>query len=174
ASMARLSRAASTSCGWGSGTTRASGSASTVSPRPIIAVVPFGARGTTSRSGAWARQIARRVVERAQGDDTLELRPVFLVAMPEETQGEGHLIFGSSPPPELAAQYGQSLGASHVLTGVYDEGDGDRRLAARMVEVATGSGIAERTFTVPAAGLQSLEGELGEWIASAAGAREAR
>jgi len=33
-------------------------------------------------------------------------KPVFLVAMPEETTGEGHLIFGSTPPVDLAAQYG--------------------------------------------------------------------
>ena len=52
-----------------------------MSPRPIIAVVPFGARGTTSRAGAWARQIARRLVERRPPDDALELRPVFMVAM---------------------------------------------------------------------------------------------
>ena len=151
-----------------------------MSARPIIAVVPFGARGTPgapgagSRPGAWARQIARRLVERARDDETLELRPVFLVAMAEETSGEGQLIFGSTPAPELAAQYGASLGASHVLTGTYAEDDQGRRLDAALVDVATGVATARRTFPVPPGSLQRLEGELGEWVAVAAGARQAR
>ena len=142
-----------------------------MSPRPIIAVVPFGARGATPRAGAWARQIARRVVERARGDDTLELRPVFLVAMAEEAAGEGHLIFGSTPGPDLAAQYGASLGATHVVTGVYD--DGARRLDANLVDVAAKRKLEDHSFTAAKGELHLLEGAIFEWIANASGARSA-
>src|SRR2546428_3184958 len=146
-----------------------------MSARPIIAVIPFGARalatapGAPSRAGAWARQIARRLVERGRGDETLELRPVFLVAMPEETTGEGHLIFGSAPPPDLAAQYGASLGASHVVTGTYDERAG-RRLTVRIVDVATHGVLAERGFGIAAGQLHRVEGDVGAWIESSDGA----
>src|SRR5947199_3047350 len=117
--MAYSRRLASTPSRWGSAASGASAFASPVSAGPVIAVVPFGARGNTARAGAWARQLARRLVERNPADETHELRPVFLVAMAEETQGEGHLIFGSTPTPDLAAQYGASLGATHVLVGTY-------------------------------------------------------
>src|SRR2546429_2010145 len=165
--MACSSRAASTSCGWGSGTTRASGSASTVSPRPIIAVVPFGARGTTSRAGAWARQIARRLVERRPPDDALELRPVFMVAMAEETRGQGYLIFGSTPTPDLAAQYGASLGATYVLAGTYTEDDAGRQIQLRLVEVATRHVVGEHVQSVAIGALHLLEDEIGTWLARA-------
>ena len=65
--------------------------------RPIVAVIPFGARGTTPRAGAWARQLAARLVERFARDETVDVRPVFLVAMPEATSEAGYLVFGSSP-----------------------------------------------------------------------------
>jgi len=134
----------------------------------VVAVVPFGARAASPRAGAWARQIARRLVERSS--DTLELRPVFLVAMPEETTGEGHLIFGSTPPPDLAAQYGASLGASHVLVGTYRESSDARSLEARLVAVADETVAAERTFAVARGELQHLEDELASWVADAVGA----
>ena len=48
-----------------------------------VAVVPFGARSSDPRAGAWGRQIARRLVDRFSGHAELELKPVFLVALPE-------------------------------------------------------------------------------------------
>src|SRR5688500_11600667 len=92
--------------------------------RPIIAVIPFGARGTTARAGAWARQLAARLVERFARDEAVDVRPVFLVAMPEATSDAGYLVFGSSPAADLAAEYGRSLGAAYALTGTYRE-DGE-------------------------------------------------
>src|SRR5258705_87219 len=74
--------------------------------RPIVAVIPFGARGTTPRAGAWARQLAARLVERFAQDESVDVRPVFLVAMPEAASEAGDLVFGSSPEPGPAAGYG--------------------------------------------------------------------
>ena len=51
--------------------------------KPIVAVVPFGARGRDGRAGAVGRQLARRLVDRFAGSPDVELRPVFLVAMGE-------------------------------------------------------------------------------------------
>ena len=80
--------------------------------RPIVAVIPFGARGTSPRAGAWARQLAARLVERFAANEAVDVRPVFLVAMPEAASEAGYLVFGSSPDAGLAAEYGRSLGAS--------------------------------------------------------------
>ena len=41
--------------------------------RPIVAIIPFGARGTTPRAGAWARQLAARLVERFAQDATVDV-----------------------------------------------------------------------------------------------------
>ena len=81
-----------------------------MSARPVVAVVPFGARGSSPRAGAWARQLARRLVDRFAPEPALELRPVFLVAMPEAAAQAGYLVFGSSPDADLAAQYATSVG----------------------------------------------------------------
>src|SRR5437016_12960553 len=83
-----------------------------------IAVVPFGARSGDPRVGAWGRQIARRLVDRFTDHPSLELKPVFLVAMPEAASEAGYLVFGSTPDPAPAAEYGASLGSSHALAGV--------------------------------------------------------
>ncbi|HYK98109.1 MAG TPA: tetratricopeptide repeat protein [Candidatus Acidoferrales bacterium] len=139
-----------------------------MSARPIIAVVPFGARSSDPRAGAWARQIARRLVERS--GDAMEIRPVFLVAMPEETSGEGHLIFGSTPPADLAAQYGVSLGASHVLTGTFRDDAGARRLEAQLVDSGRRTVVADETFTIAAGELQMIEDAVAEWLARSVGA----
>src|SRR5947209_6801741 len=154
--MARLRGPASTTCRSANAPTRASGSARDVDSRTIVAVVPFGARGTP-RTGAWARQIARRLVERSPADAELQLRPVFLVAMAEETSGEGHLIFGSTPTPELAAQYGASLGAARVVAGTYREDEDERTLDLFAVDVATGATRGEQRFVVPPGELHLLE-----------------
>src|SRR5881628_2532146 len=110
--------------------------------RPIVAVVPFGARGASPRAGAWARQLARRLVDRFAADASLELRPVFLVAMPETSSDAGYLVFGSSPGPHLAAEYASSLGATHALTATYREDAGERGLEATLVDAQTRGTIA--------------------------------
>ena len=69
--------------------------------RPIVAVIPFGARGMTPRAGAWARQLAAQLVERFARDEAVDVRPVFLVAMPEATSEAGYLVYGSSPGADL-------------------------------------------------------------------------
>jgi tetratricopeptide (TPR) repeat protein/TolB-like protein len=139
-----------------------------VSARPTVAVVPFGARSSRPHAGAWARQIARRLVERS--GEAMELRPVFLVAMPEETTGEGHLIFGSTPSADLAAQYGASLGASHVLTGTFHEDAGGRRFDAQLVDVGTRTVAAAETFAVGPGELQTTEDAVAAWLARSLGA----
>ena len=84
-------------------------------PRKVLAVVPFGARGPDGRAGIVGRQLARRLVERFADHDEVELRPVFLVALPAGGRGaeppDGYLVFGSTPDPELAARYGASADA---------------------------------------------------------------
>lgn len=139
-------------------------------PRPIvIAIVPFGARAASPRAGAWARQLARRLVERFAGDEGLELRPVFLVAMSEETSGEGHLIFGSTPTPDLAAQYGASLSAAFVVIGTYDETAEPHEIRLQLIDVATKSPASEHAQAVAAADLHLLEIEIATWLRRALG-----
>ena len=141
---------------------------------PIVAVVPFGTRAPDARRGAWARQIARRLVERLPADETIELRPVFVVTMPTEGSGEGHLILGSTPGPDLAAQYGASLGATHAVVGMYVESEGERRVEASLIDVATRAKIEDRAFVIASGHLHLVENEIGEWIAEASGARASR
>src|SRR5438094_426070 len=141
---------------------------------PIVAVVPFGTRAPDARRGAWARQIARRLVERLPADETIELRPVCVVTMPTEGSGEGHLILGSTPGPDLAAQYGASLGATHAVVGMYVESEGERRVEASLIDVATRAKIEDRAFVIASGHLHLVENEIGEWIAEASGARASR
>ena len=137
--------------------------------RPIVAVIPFGARGTTPRAGAWARQLAARLVERFARDETVDVRPVFLVAMPEATSEAGYLVFGSSPGPDLAAEYGRSLGATYALTGTYREDGGTRRLEAAVIDAGTGTVRATRSIAIDAGTLATAEVALARWLARTVG-----
>src|SRR5262249_26959490 len=103
----------------------------------------------------------------------VELRPVFLVAMAEETKGQGHLIFGSTPSPDLAAQYGASLGASHVLVGTYDETVSPRRLDVQLVDVNVGRVVSARSCEIAAGELHRVEDDVAEWLGDALGANVA-
>jgi tetratricopeptide (TPR) repeat protein len=137
-----------------------------VNTRPIVAVVPFGARGDSPRAGAWARQIARRLVDRFAQETALELRPVFLVAMPQASTDAGYLVFGSSPDSALAAQYATSAGATHALTATYREDGAARAIEVDLVDAAT------RTATrleqqIVAGGLQRAESEIAAWLVNA-------
>jgi len=138
-------------------------------PRPIVAVIPFGARGASPRAGAWARQIARRLVDRFATDATVELRPVFLVAIPEASDDAGYLVFGSSPSPDLAAQYASSLGATHALTATYREEKVSRTLDAALVDVATRKSIATTALPIAPGTLQQTEPDLAAWLVGALG-----
>jgi tetratricopeptide (TPR) repeat protein/TolB-like protein len=138
--------------------------------RPIVAVIPFGARGTTPRAGAWARQLAARLVERFARDEAIDVRPVFLVAMPEATSDAGYLVFGSSPGADLAAEYGRSLGATFALTGTYREDGGTRRLEATLVDVPSGDVRVTRSIAIDPGTLATAETALARWLARAAGA----
>ena len=138
-------------------------------PRPIVAVIPFGARGRAPRAGAWARQLAARLVERFARDDAVEVRPVFLVAMPEATSEAGYLVFGSSPDAALAAQYGRSLDATYALTGTYREDGGSRRLEVTLVDVGGGSVRGTRSIAIDPGTLATAEPALARWLARAIG-----
>jgi len=137
--------------------------------RPIVAVIPFGARGATPRAGAWARQLAARLVERFALDAAVDLRPVFLVAMPEATSEAGYLVFGSSPDAQLAAEYGRSLGATYALTGTYREDGGTRRLEVTLVDAASGGVRATRSISIDPGTLATAEPALARWLARAVG-----
>lgn len=133
--------------------------------RRPIAVVPFGARSADPRTGAWGRQLARRLVDRFADHPALDLKPVFLVAMPEASSDAGYLVFGSTPDPALAAQYGASLGATHALTGVLRDG----ALEAALVDVATKRAVATLDHAIPAGGLPATEEALAAWLATSLG-----
>jgi len=120
-------------------------------------------------AGAWARQLARRLVERFARDTSLELRPVFLVAMPQSSGTAGHLVLGSSPEPDLAAQYAASLGASHALTATLTDEKAGRAIDATLVDAATRGVIDRRIIRVPPGALQSAETEMASWLVSALG-----
>lgn len=149
-----------------------------------VAVVPFGARVAGGqdtdrelRPGAWARQIARRLVEHFPQDAGVELRPVFLVTVPEArtdarsgTAGEpGYLIFGSTPDPALASEYARSLEAGHALTGTYHESGAERSLDVSLVDAATATITARLDHPIGEGQLHLAEGELAAWLASALG-----
>ena len=137
----------------------------------VVAVVPFGARGRDSGAGAIGRQLARRLVDRF-ADGAAELRPVFLVAIPEEQSDAGYLVFGSTPDAALAASYGRSLGTSHALTGLYRD-DGDRRdLDATLIEVVNAKVLAETTLTIREGELHKTERDLAAWLAQSLGVAE--
>jgi len=137
----------------------------------IVAVVPFGAVSADrdGRPGRWARQLARRLVERFAGSATIDVRPVFLVAMPEGAAETGYLVFGSTPDAALAAEYGRSLGAAYALTGTYREGDG-RRLEASLVDVAASREVATFGQDVAGGELPEVEPALARWLAASVGA----
>ncbi|MFN2519678.1 MAG: tetratricopeptide repeat protein [Candidatus Limnocylindria bacterium] len=136
----------------------------------VVAVVPFGARGGGPAAGAWARQIARRVVERfadAGAAAGIELRPVFMVSVAEGSPGAGYLVLGSTPGPELAADYGSSVGASHVLTGTYLQEDEGATLEVTLVRVATKDSVGSER--IDARELRTVEPVLAGWVARALG-----
>ena len=140
-----------------------------MSAPPVIAVVPFGARATDPRAGAWARQLARRLVDRFGPEPAIELRPVFLVAMREESSDPGYLVFGSSPEADVAARYASSLGATHALTATYCEDlSAGRSLEVVLVD-ATSQAAERHTIAIASDGLQNAEPEVAAWLAAALG-----
>lgn len=138
----------------------------------VVAVVPFGATAEgdgAARAGKWARQIARRLVDRFADDAAVELRPVFLVAMPGAASDAGYLVFGSTPDVELAAEYGRSLEAAHVLTGTYRERTGSRSLEVTLVDVAAERAVASLRRDVGPGELHLVEPAVADWVRSALG-----
>ena len=137
--------------------------------RAVLAIVPFGAKGRDARAGGIGRQVARRLVERFADDPNVELRPVFLVAMPETQSDAGYLVFGSTPEPDLAARYGESLGTTHALTGIYREDADGRAFVASLVDVKTRQVAAEREIAVAPGELHRAEPALAAWLAETLG-----
>jgi len=133
--------------------------------RPLVAVIPFGAKGRDAKAGGIGRQVARRLVERFADDPNLELRPVFLVAIPETRSDEGYFVFGSTPAPDLAARYGESLGTTHALTGAYREDEKGRAFAVTLVDVKARRVAAERALVVAPDELHLAEPALAAWLA---------
>lgn len=136
--------------------------------RPIVAVVPFGARGADRSTGLIARQLARRLVDRLGSESALELRPVFLVSVPEESAEAGYVVIGSTPDPELAAQYGASLGSTHALVGTLRE-DSTRALEVTLVDVTARHAIRQGTLNAPPGDLAAVEPALAAWLGHALG-----
>src|SRR5437016_2069240 len=137
--------------------------------RPVVAIVPFGAKGRDAKAGGVRRQVTRRLVERFADDPNVELRPVFLVAMPEAKSDAGYLVFGSTPDPDLAARYGESLGTTHAPTGLNREDATGRAFAVSPVEVKSRTVAAERKIVVAPDELHRAEPTLAAWLAEALG-----
>ena len=139
--------------------------------RPVVAVVPFGARGAGASTGIVARQLARRIVDRLESESALELRPVFLVSVPDGPAEAGYVVIGSTPDPELAAQYGASLGCTHALAGTLRDGgaDGTRTLELSLVDVTAKRVIREGALGSPTGELALLEPALAAWLGHALG-----
>ena len=137
--------------------------------RPVVAVVPFGAKGRDPNAGVIGRQVARRLVERFADDPNIDVRPVFLVAMPETKADAGYLVFGSTPDVGLAAQYGESLGTTHALTGLFREDDKGRAFDVTLVDVKARRAIAQRELAVATDELHLAEPALAAWLAGAVG-----
>lgn len=128
--------------------------------RRSVAVVPFGARGDVA-AGAWGRQLARRLVDRFAGHPDVELKPVYLVALPEAGSAPGYLVLGSTPDPALAAQYGASLGTTHALSGVLAGAD----LELTLVAVDGGRPVATLRHPLGPDGLAGAETAAAAWLA---------
>ena len=131
--------------------------------------MPFGAfaEDAKERAGAWARQLARRIVDRFGGVQGIEVRPVFLVAMPKADAEPGYLVFGSAPDAALAAEYARSLQATHALTGTYHEAAG-RRIHVVLVD-ATGTVVGTHDREIAAGELHFAEAAVARWLASSLG-----
>ncbi len=128
--------------------------------------MPFGARAPDRRTGALARQIARRLVERLAEETTLDLRPVFLVSVPDQSTQVGYVVIGSTPEPELAAGYGASLGCSHALVGTLREGT-ERALDLCLVDVSTKAVVRAEALRIAPAELHLIEPALAAWLGHA-------
>jgi len=137
--------------------------------RPVVAVVPFGAKGRDAKAGGIGRQVARRLVERFADNPNVELKPVFLVAMPETTRDAGYLVFGSTPDADLAARYGESLGTTHALTGLYRDDDKGRSFAVTLVDVNRRTPVVEHVVAVAPDELHMAEPALAAWLVEALG-----
>jgi len=137
--------------------------------RSVVAVVPFGARGRDAKAGGIGRQVARRLVERFADDSNVELRPVFLVALPETKSDAGYLVFGSTPDIDLAARYGESLGTTHALTGLFREDEKGRGIAVTLVDVKSRTVAGELDLVVAPGELHRAEPALAAWLAGALG-----
>ncbi|HSW94997.1 MAG TPA: tetratricopeptide repeat protein [Patescibacteria group bacterium] len=137
--------------------------------RRSVAVVPFGARSADPRAGAWGRQIARRLVDAFADHEALDLKPVFLVAMGDQPSDAGYLVFGSTPDPALAAQYGSSLGTTHALVGVLRADGAGRALEATLVDVAARRVMATLAHPIEPGALAGAEPALASWLATALG-----
>src|SRR5207253_2637600 len=81
----------------------------------------------------------------------------------------GYLVFGSTPDPDLAARYGESLGTTHALTGLYREDATGRAFAVSLVEVKSRTVAAEREIVVAPDELHRAEPALAAWLAEALG-----
>src|SRR6266850_326884 len=132
-------------------------------------------RRHTRLQGDWSSDVcssdlAARLVERFARNEAVDVRPVFLVAMPETTSDAGYLVFGSSPDAGLAAEYGRSLGATYALTGTYREDGGSRRLEVTLIDVSTGTVRGTRAIGIDPGTLATAEPALARWLARAVGA----
>jgi Tfp pilus assembly protein PilF len=131
--------------------------------------VPFGAKGRDAQAGIIGRQVARRLVERFADDPSVELRPVFLVAMPQAKSDAGYLVFGSTPNPDLAVRYGESLGTTHALTGLYRDDEGGRAFTVTLVDVTQRRAVASHELAVAEGELHRAEPALAAWLVAALG-----
>ena len=130
----------------------------------MLAVIPFGARGSADlTSAAVARQLARRVVERFERSALVEAKPVYVVAVSEE--GGGAVVFGSAPDAKLAAEYARGVAATHALFG----GVEGETLRVQLASAADAAVIANAAVSIADPDLVYAEGRIAMAVASALG-----
>ena len=108
------------------------------------------------------------MVDRFAQEDAIDVRPVFLVAMPEASTEAGYLVFGSSPDTALAAQYASSAGATHALTATYNEDGAARAIQVDLVDAATRT-ATRLDVQIASGGLHRAEGQIAAWLLESLG-----
>jgi Tfp pilus assembly protein PilF len=79
-------------------------------------------------------------------------------------------VFGSTPDADLAARYGESLGTTHALSGLYRDDEKRRAFVVTLIDVKSRSVAAGRELAVMPDELHRAEPALAAWLAEALGA----
>ncbi len=119
-----------------------------------IAVLPFGALGTTTSDPSLSLGLADALITRLVAQGNLEVRPTATISRYTETKVEA-----------LAA--GKQLGVEAILTGYLHHANGHMRLTTQLVRVSDGKTIWAGVFDEDYANLFDLEDKLTRQVTAA-------